>query len=55
MHLGLTREGDYREGRTQRQAFDEAFVGGGIPAEFVPQSLRPFGREVAPSLRAAVA
>ena len=26
MHLGLMMECDYREGRTQREAFDEAFV-----------------------------
>jgi hypothetical protein len=73
MHLGLMMECDYRQDRTQREAFDEPFalaemaeqetlglsgfivesnVGGRIPLESVVESIRLFGREVAPQFRA---
>jgi hypothetical protein len=38
MHIGLMMECDYRAGKTQEEAFHEAF------------SIRLFGQEVAPQL-----
>jgi hypothetical protein len=52
MHLGLM-ECDYRQGRTQRQAFDEAFALAETPGS-VWQSIRLFGQEIVPQLRASV-
>jgi hypothetical protein len=65
MYLGLVMECDYREGRTQEEAFAEALsvadlaevsgiepnVGGGIPIEQVLASIRLYAAEVAPRLR----
>jgi hypothetical protein len=53
MHLGLMIERDRRQGRTQREASDEAFALAETP-ESVLQSIRLFGREVTPQLRASV-
>lgn len=46
-------ECDYHQDRTQRQAFDEAFALAETPAS-VLQSIRLFGQEVVPQLRASV-